>query len=322
MGGDQLVAALLRRRVRGARTGDDIRAAEKALYMALIDEVEPLEGARELIEDLKAGGHTVVLASSAKPDEVEHYLDLLDARDLADALDDRGDVEETKPAPDLVQAALEKVGGGDAVMVGDTPWDCEAAEQAGVETIAVLTGGFSEAGAARGGRGRRVRDRSRSCARGLADDAARVGPKHEHPRQDHAAAPRRPRETSPTTPRCAARARQEERKGEAKDELADAQDTRRREGRRGRRPRAQDVVSVACSRSRSRASRRRPSSPSRPSCRIPSPRRRPGRPASPIPGRPFPTRAARRARAGRAPAAGARRPREDPIDPPGAPESV
>ena len=111
MGGDQLVAALA-----GddwdEEHGDDVRTAEKALYMALIDEVEPLEGARELIEDLKGRGHSVVLASSAKADEVDHYLDLLDARELADDWTTSADVEETKPEPDLVQAALEKAGGG------------------------------------------------------------------------------------------------------------------------------------------------------------------------------------------------------------------
>ena len=53
-------------------------------------------------------------------------------------------MEQTKPAPDLVEAALERVGGGPAVMIGDSTWDCRAADNAGVETIAVLTGGFSE----------------------------------------------------------------------------------------------------------------------------------------------------------------------------------
>jgi phosphoglycolate phosphatase-like HAD superfamily hydrolase len=86
----------------------------------------------------------VVLASSAKPDEIDHYLDLLDARGLADAWTSAGDVEQTKPAPDLVEAALERLDGGPAVMVGDTTWDCHAAAKAGVETIAVLTGGFSD----------------------------------------------------------------------------------------------------------------------------------------------------------------------------------
>ena len=92
MGGDQLVAALCGDEVEEG-LGEDIRAAEKALYMAMIDEVEPLHGARELIVDLKRLGRAVVLASSAKPDEIEHYLDLLDARGLADAWTSAGDVE-------------------------------------------------------------------------------------------------------------------------------------------------------------------------------------------------------------------------------------
>jgi HAD superfamily hydrolase (TIGR01509 family) len=145
MGGDQLVAALTDDATEEEK-GDDIRTAEKALYMALIEEVEPLDGSRELIERLKDDGKTVVLASSAKPDEVEHYLDLLDTRELADGWTTSGDVEETKPQPDLVNAALEKAGASadDAVLLGDTPWDCKAAEAAGVPTIGLITGGFSE----------------------------------------------------------------------------------------------------------------------------------------------------------------------------------
>jgi HAD superfamily hydrolase (TIGR01549 family) len=143
MGGDQLVASLCGDEVE-AQQGDDLRDAEKALYMALIDEVEPLAGARELIVDLQRMGRRIVLASSAKPDEVEHYLDLLDARGLADAWTTAGDVESTKPEPDLVHAALDRAQTDSAVMVGDSTWDCEAAQRAGVQTIAVLTGGFSE----------------------------------------------------------------------------------------------------------------------------------------------------------------------------------
>jgi HAD superfamily hydrolase (TIGR01549 family) len=143
MGGDQLVEAVGGEEVE-RRAGDDIRAAESALYLAEIQSTSVLEGARELIEDLKAGGRQVVLASSAKEQEVDHYLDLLDAHELVDGWTTSADVENTKPEPDLVHAALDKLGGADAVMVGDTPWDVEAAEKAGVPTIAVLTGGFSE----------------------------------------------------------------------------------------------------------------------------------------------------------------------------------
>jgi HAD superfamily hydrolase (TIGR01549 family) len=144
MGGDHLVEALGGERLEKEK-GEDIRAAEKVLYAELIGEVEPLEGARALIEDLKERGHAVVLASSAKEDEVEHYLELLDARELADGWTTSADVEATKPEPDLVQAAIDKAGGGEAVMVGDSTWDCEAAKRAGIATVAVLTGGFSEA---------------------------------------------------------------------------------------------------------------------------------------------------------------------------------
>jgi HAD superfamily hydrolase (TIGR01509 family) len=144
MGGDQVVEALTDERTE-RELGEQIRAAEKELYFELIEEVEPMDGARQLISDLGRRGHLVVLASSAKEEEVDHYLDLLGARELADAWTTSADVEATKPEPDLVNAALQRVGGsaGDAVMVGDTPWDVHAARAAGVQTIAVLTGGFA-----------------------------------------------------------------------------------------------------------------------------------------------------------------------------------
>ena len=112
--------------------------------MAMIEEVEPFEGARDLIADVGERADKVMLASSAKADEVEHYVDLLDARDLADGWTTSADVEATKPAPDLVESAMEKAGADEAILIGDTPWDVKAAEKAGVPTAAVLTGGFSE----------------------------------------------------------------------------------------------------------------------------------------------------------------------------------
>jgi HAD superfamily hydrolase (TIGR01509 family) len=145
MGGDQVVVSLCGDEIE-EQLGDDIRDAESEEYMRVIDEVRPMERSRELIVALKDRGHTVVLASSAKDQEVDHYLDLLDARDLADGWTTSGDVESTKPAPDLVTAALERVGADadSAVMVGDTPWDVKAAKQAEVATITVVTGGFCE----------------------------------------------------------------------------------------------------------------------------------------------------------------------------------
>jgi HAD superfamily hydrolase (TIGR01549 family) len=142
MGGDQLVATLVGKEA-DAEHGESIRDAEKQAYMALIGEVVPLEGARELIMDLRERDHTIVLASSAKPDEVEHYLDLLVVRDVVTDWTSSGDVDKTKPEPDLLKAAMEKAGGEDAVLIGDSVWDCEAAKRAKVPTIGLLTGGFS-----------------------------------------------------------------------------------------------------------------------------------------------------------------------------------
>ena len=144
MGGDHLVQALTSEAF-DEQHGEDVRAAEKVLYMELIEECAPMQGSRELIEDLKRRGHAVVLASSAKASEVDYYLDLLGARELADAWTTSADVESTKPEPDLVQAAIDKSGASEAVMVGDTTWDIEAAARTDVPTIAVLTGGFGEA---------------------------------------------------------------------------------------------------------------------------------------------------------------------------------
>jgi len=144
MGGDQLVGALAGDDFEDQH-GDDVRASEKDLYRELIDEVAPLPGAIDLVHRLDELGHSVVLASSAKEDEVEHYLDLLGVRDVADAWTSSQDVEQTKPAPDLVQSALEKSEQRDdgAVMLGDSVYDCQAAARADVPSLGVLTGGFS-----------------------------------------------------------------------------------------------------------------------------------------------------------------------------------
>ena len=92
MGGDQLVAALAGEGST-ASTATTCARPRRSSTCELIGEVEPLAGARALIEDLKGAGHTVVLASSAKPEELEHYLTLLDARSLVDGWTDSGDVE-------------------------------------------------------------------------------------------------------------------------------------------------------------------------------------------------------------------------------------
>jgi HAD superfamily hydrolase (TIGR01549 family) len=145
MGGDQIVTALLDEEAE-RRDGDRIRSSEGEAYGELIGEVQAMDGATELLGELREDGVRAILASSAKAEEVDHYLDLLDARGLVEGWTTSADVERTKPYPDLVHAALERVGCvGPAVMVGDSTWDVKAADAAGVPTLAVLTGGFSEA---------------------------------------------------------------------------------------------------------------------------------------------------------------------------------
>ncbi len=145
MGGDQLVEAMTDADVE-ARLGDRIRERESECYGEMIGEVEAMKEASELLGDLQDNGHTTILASSAKADEIERYVDLLGARELADGWTSSADVEATKPQPDLVNVALERAGARPehAVMIGDSPWDAQAAQRAGVATIAVMTGGFSK----------------------------------------------------------------------------------------------------------------------------------------------------------------------------------
>ena len=126
------------------RVGDAVRETEGERYAELLGEVRVLPGAREFLADLSRRGVAVVLASSAKQEEVDVYVDMLGAREFA-AWTTSADVERTKPAPDLVEAALERAGTRDALVIGDTTWDVVAARRAGIRAIGVLSGGFAEA---------------------------------------------------------------------------------------------------------------------------------------------------------------------------------
>jgi HAD superfamily hydrolase (TIGR01509 family) len=144
MGGDQIVEALCGEAAEREH-GDSLRETENELFSDVIDEILPLPGARALMETLKERGIEVVIASSSDQEHLDHFLDLLGARELASAWTSSADVAATKPHPDIVLAALGKVEGVDgAVMVGDSTWDALAAGQAGIPTIGLLTGGFCE----------------------------------------------------------------------------------------------------------------------------------------------------------------------------------
>ncbi|MCZ2835996.1 HAD family hydrolase [Modestobacter sp. VKM Ac-2985] len=146
MGGDQLVAALGGEEVE-RRIGDEARDRWVAEVDPMIDEITPLPGARDLLVAIKERGHRLVLASSGKAKHVEVFLDLLDARDLADAVTDSSDAESSKPEPDLLQVARRKLDAADdapSVMIGDSVWDVVAAKNAGMPAIVVRSGGFGD----------------------------------------------------------------------------------------------------------------------------------------------------------------------------------
>lgn len=146
MGGDRMPAALGGDELE-ARIGDRARERWTEEFDAMIGEVAPLPGARDLVVALCDRGHRVVLASSGQAEHVDHSLDLLDLRDLAEAWTTSADVESSKPAPDLLQVALEKLGepvDAPSVMIGDSVFDVEAAEKAGMPALVVRSGGFGD----------------------------------------------------------------------------------------------------------------------------------------------------------------------------------
>lgn len=119
MGSDRVVIQLLGEEVEN-QYGGELREAEGSQYEQLVGEVEPMKGAHELLAELKQKGHPIILASSAEERDVERYLKLLDAGDLVDGYTTSADVKASKPEPDIVNAAIEKAGGGSAVMIGDS----------------------------------------------------------------------------------------------------------------------------------------------------------------------------------------------------------
>jgi HAD superfamily hydrolase (TIGR01509 family) len=124
--------------------GEDHGRIFKAQFLS---QVVPFAAARQLLEAVRDSGRQVVLASSASSDELDHYVELLDAREIIDASTTSDDVERTKPAPDIFATALKKLAPLDAsevIVVGDTPYDIEAAAQCGIAAVGVRSGKFSD----------------------------------------------------------------------------------------------------------------------------------------------------------------------------------
>jgi HAD superfamily hydrolase (TIGR01509 family) len=144
MGGDHLVAAAAGEPVEQA-VGDAVRERWRNGYAELLDEVRPLPDALAVLEACRRSGLAVVLATSGHQDHVDRTLEIIGVGRDDYPVVNSSDVGATKPAPDLVERALEEVGGNTAVMVGDTVWDVAAGDAAGVPVIGVLTGGVSRA---------------------------------------------------------------------------------------------------------------------------------------------------------------------------------
>lgn len=116
-------------------------------YDHFLKEVQPFPKVKELFQRVHDDGLLIVLATSAQPESAEHYIELLGVSNLIEGATTTGDVEKAKPQPDVFEAALAKLEGISAeqvIVVGDSPYDAEAAAKASLRTVGVLTGGFSE----------------------------------------------------------------------------------------------------------------------------------------------------------------------------------
>src|SRR4051794_1863074 len=139
-GSDRLVESVLGKQDEGAVD------AHADIYGARLHRLQVFDHAADLLRRSKQAGLTVVLATSASKHDADHFADAIDADDVIDHVTTKDDAESSKPAPDIVEAALEATGldAGDCVFVGDTVWDVEAAKRAGMDCICVLTGGIAE----------------------------------------------------------------------------------------------------------------------------------------------------------------------------------
>lgn len=124
-----------------------VTEAHSRYFAPYLGRMRPLPGAADLLRATTRLGLRVVLATSAKDEEIDLMLDALGARDSIGTVVSSGDVAQAKPQPDIVDRALSESGtdAGRAVMVGDAVWDMIAARRAGIRGIALLSGGIAEA---------------------------------------------------------------------------------------------------------------------------------------------------------------------------------
>lgn len=146
-GGDQILHGLLPPEALERRR-EEIEAFRAELFKReSLPKARAFPGVRRLFEHIRAAGQRAVLASSGKEDEVEGYKKLADIADLVEAATSSDEAERSKPFPDIFQAALHKLSplsAHETMVIGDTPYDAEAARNAGLRMVGVLSGGFSE----------------------------------------------------------------------------------------------------------------------------------------------------------------------------------
>ena len=146
-GGDQLMPEFLSAEELD-RIGKELEASRGEIFkQRYLSRIKPFPDVRPLFERLLHDGWLIALASSAKADELTVYKEIAGVADLLDAQTTSDDAEKSKPHPDIFQAALERLGAvdpGDALVLGDTPYDAQAAGKAGLRTIGMLCGGWAE----------------------------------------------------------------------------------------------------------------------------------------------------------------------------------
>lgn len=145
-GGDELLPIYLsgeELEKRSAQIKDYRSLVFRKRYLSL---VEPFAKVRELFISLKGDGLKIAIGSSAKKGELDHYLDLLQVKEFVDVKVCSDDANRSKPQPDIFERALEKLGlkARETLVIGDSPYDAEAASNAGIQALGFLCGGFSK----------------------------------------------------------------------------------------------------------------------------------------------------------------------------------
>lgn len=147
MGGDKLLTTLFPGMSDGEGIGQVMTQHRKKVFLKrYAAHLEAAPGSREFVSRVKDDGFKLVIATSSKRQELDVLLEKAKVQDLFDQATTASDVKESKPSPDPVESALEKIGlpPGNVVMVADTPYDIESARKAGVGVVAVQTGGWHE----------------------------------------------------------------------------------------------------------------------------------------------------------------------------------